>query len=51
MLGVLEPYDIFSVLTGYKNVVITISIQIGDQCIIGHLISAETGGLGFVQII
>jgi len=51
MLGVLEPYDIFSVLTGYKNVVITISIQIGDQRVIGHLISAEIGGLGFVQII
>ena len=51
MLGVLEPYDIFSVLTGYKNVVITIHIQIGHQCIIGHLILAETSGLGFVQII
>ena len=51
MLGVFEPYDIFFVLTGYKNVVITIYIQIGDQWVIGHLISAETGGLGFVQII
>ena len=51
MLGVFEPYEISSVLIRYKNVVITISIQIADQCIIGHLISAETGGLGFVQII
>ena len=51
MLGIFEPYDIFAVLTGCKNIVITTSIQIGHQCIIGHLISAETSGLGFVQII